>query len=282
MIAPPANKQQKGKRKESCHSRIKRVAVWLASPVFVVIIGVCVYWMGESKEMAIEAKGGEGRALIPDVGTRHKRGTDSIVDNSPSNLADGGGKDNASGNGGIDQATEKKVDPQMVGRLVKPPVRKKLFKHVSDAQIGRILAVNPGGLILGSLNYHRNHFVDNFKKSLEDPEPVVFSDDDTPEERELKEAVIEARAELKAALERGEDIAAIMQEAEDELHEMQQYRMAMREQMLQCQKEDGLSVKDLEDLNAAVNKMLSERGLKPLRSAKLQAIKMKLNGRSDL
>lgn len=232
-------------------------------------------WMSH-KNISPNGEDETRRAYIPDVSTksggRTGKSTDATGENSRNGMTPP-----SDGNEGIGQPDTPNVDPKMVGRLVTPPVRKKLFKHVCDAQIGRVLAIKPGGLVLGKLNYHRNHFVENFKKSLADPEPVVFADDDTQEERDLKEAVIEAREELKAALARGEDIAEIMQATENELHEMQQYRMAMREQLLKYQKEEGVSVEDLEDFNAAVNQMLSEKGLEPIASARLKAIKAKLN-----
>lgn len=279
MIAPDKNRLQNAKKAKSRRNR--RLFICFIGALFVVV-GLSALLLRKPAELPQSSGHVKGTALISDLGALgkhfrqgddaknngfadHTKGSDSAVDNS----AD---KEEPGGEG---------VDPNRVGRLVKPPVRKKLFKHVCDSQIGRVLAIKPGGLVLGKLNYHRNHFVENFKKSLEDPEPVVFSDEDTPEERELKEAVIEARAELKAALERGEDIAEIMQETENELHEMQQYRMEMRKQLIQYQKEEANTVEDLEDFNAAVNQMLSEKGLEPIKSARLRAIKARLNREND-
>lgn len=276
MIAPDKNRLANAKKAKS--RRARRLCLW----TIVAVLGAgclgAAIWVFSQKETLQGNDNHCGVSWIRDVGkvgggpsgtqdVTNNQGRTDEGENTPKNVDNDGGS----------STKDAMVDPQRVGRLVKPPVRKKLFKHVSDSQIGRVLAIKPGGLVIGELNYHRNHFVENFKKSLEDPEAVVFNVNDTPEETELKKAVIEARAVLKDALERGEDIAEIMQEAEDELHEMQQYRMAMREQLIRYQKEEGVTVDDLEDFNAAVNQMLSEKGLEPIKSSRLRSIKAKLN-----
>ena len=162
------------------------------------------------------------------------------------------------------------------GKLAKRPPRKKLFKHTCDSQIARVLAIEPGGLIIGTLNYKRNRFEENFKKSLKDSKPVEIKPDDTPEEVALKEAVIAARAELIAAMERGEDIAEIMQETEAELHKMQSYRFELKAELAKIQRDSSYTPQDLEDFTAAANELLAKRGAKPLACPKLWAIKARL------
>lgn len=192
----------------------------------------------------------------------------------------GGVREGASSNG-VETVVRKPVDPTHVGRLVKRAPRKKLFKHMCDSQIARVLAIEPGGLILGTLNYHKNRFAENFAKSLKDAEPVELKADDTEEERELKLAVIDARKELKAAYDRGEDIAEIMQESEAELHRMQGYRMELRSQLAKVTRDPEYSKADLEDFTTAVNEMLAAKGQKPLKCPKLWAIKARLKNQKN-
>jgi arsenate reductase-like glutaredoxin family protein len=110
-------------------------------------------------------------------------------------------------------------------------------------------------------------FVDDFKASLyEEPE---FPDDDTPEEREVRNMVLDVKKELKAALDRGEDIAQMMNDAQDDLDRLVSYRDTLMRQLKEIKLDDKYSDDDIHDFITAANQMLKSQGLQELSTPNL-------------
>ena len=70
---------------------------------------------------------------------------------------------------------------------------------------------------VGEMRYGPN-FVKKFLRSCETP--IVITKNDTPEIAELKKAVIDAKIELKARYDAGEDISEIMNQTRRDLVEL--------------------------------------------------------------
>ena len=92
-------------------------------------------------------------------------------------------------------------------RSVDPPARtngqnrvlsieQRIFKYRSDMDIAGLLMAQPGDMAIGEPEYDR-YFKKDFLKSIEDP--AFPREGDTAEERALKKAVTEVKAEMKAA-----------------------------------------------------------------------------------
>ena len=94
-------------------------------------------------------------------------------------------------------------------------------------------------------------------------EPIQYNDKDTPIQRELKQAVNELRKELMDRRANGEDIEKIMEDTRNQLKELSLYRQELEDEVRKLSTDD-LSQKDYEDLVAAANQMLKDRGIKPL------------------
>ena len=157
-------------------------------------------------------------------------------------------------------------------RSVDPPARtngqhrtlsieQRIFKYRSDMDIAGLLMAQPGDMPIGEPEYDR-YFKREFLKSLEDPAFLLKSD--TEEERALKKAVIEVKAELKERYDAGEDLAKIMKEARNELRELGAYKSELEEEVRRLSKDGSLGAEDIEDLVAAANKMLEARGVTPI------------------
>lgn len=158
--------------------------------------------------------------------------------------------------------------------------QKKLFKHPAEIHIATLLTHKPGQMLIGGFEYG-----DAFKKSLIKSlkEEVQFSEDDTEEEHLLKLDVIEAKKELQAAMDRGEDPVAIMQEAREELIRQFQYRQNLQEQITAISKEEGATLQNKIDLTEAANVMLKEQGIPefPLGVLRRRMERLKELGRSE-
>ena len=137
----------------------------------------------------------------------------------------------------------------------------KTFKHSADVELGNLLMVEPGDDLLGDTAGMYRGFNKEFDEAL--TEPIEYSDDDTPIQREMKQAVNELRKELKERRAKGEDIEKIMEDTRNQLKELSLYRQELEDEVRKLSTDD-LTQKDYEDLVAAANQMLKERGIKPL------------------
>lgn len=137
----------------------------------------------------------------------------------------------------------------------------KTFKHSADVELGNLLMVEPGDDLLGDTAGMYRGFNKEFDEAL--TEPIEYSDDDTPIQREMKQAVNELRKELKDRRANGEDIEKIMEDTRNQLKELSLYRQELEDEVRKLSTDD-LTQNDYEDLVAAANQMLKERGIKPL------------------
>ena len=151
----------------------------------------------------------------------------------------------------------------------------KTFRNPADMHIALLLNHEPGAMLIGDMKYGRS-FVKKFLKSLETP--IVISKDDTPEVAALKRAVIDAKADLKARYDRGEDIAEVMNQSRQELKELSAYRADLEAQVRQIRRDakGALKMKDYVDLIKAANTMLENRGCQPLKVPELGVRRLEL------
>jgi hypothetical protein len=157
------------------------------------------------------------------------------------------------------------VDPNDLN-IVKHPKPRLLFKNTSENQIAVLLRLDPTRMapfLIGRRLPYGERFVKDFVKSL-DETPVVYDKNDTPEEAALRQAVIETKAELKAAMDRGEDIAKIMNDTQKELDRLCQYHNDLKKMVKEAVDNPEFTDKDVEDYVTAANEMLKKQGLNGL------------------
>ena len=161
-----------------------------------------------------------------------------------------------------------------VGRTISRRPERPLFKTPSDNKIFRLLHTKPGAPLLGTMRYDQ-HFVKEFLESLK--EPIIYDKDDTDEEKRAKIAVQQARQELKEAYDRGEDIAEIMRETEDEMHKLAIYKINLQSEFQKALQDNSLTDDEVRDFAKAANILLEEKGLDPIRLPKFFLIKEQLH-----
>ncbi len=176
----------------------------------------------------------------------------------------------------LTRAEKTRIQP--VGRVVKPIGwdERKLFTKPSDQKVERLLRVTPGQLVLGTMKYDQR-FVNQFLDSLK--EPIEFADEDSEEDRAMKQAVIDVRADLKAAYDRGENIAEIMSAAEKEAHELAAYKLDLRQLLVDYKQSGEHSDQEVKDYIKAADKMLVDRGMEPLRLGEIWYHKAKFDSK---
>lgn len=137
----------------------------------------------------------------------------------------------------------------------------KTFTHSADIELGNLLMIEPGEDLLGDSAGMYKGFNKEFDTAL--TEPIEYNENDTPLQRQIKDAVKEMREELKARRSKGEDIEKIMEDTRNQLKELSLYREELANEVRRLST-DNLTQKDYEDLLKAANEMLKERGIKPL------------------
>lgn len=135
------------------------------------------------------------------------------------------------------------------------------FKHDTDCMLAHLLVVEPGEGFVGDSESIYSGFEKEFLKTLDDP--IIHDKDDSDYVKELKMGVQAIRQELKDIRANGESIEKALIETRDQLQQLGLYRQELEQQVL-AMSEDGMSQQDYDDLVAAANKMLEERGSKPL------------------
>lgn len=135
------------------------------------------------------------------------------------------------------------------------------FKHDTDCMLAHLLTVKPGEGFVGDSESIYSGFEKEFLKAVNDP--IVYDKDDSDYVKELKMGVQAMRQELLEIKAKGESIEKALIETRDQLQQLGLYRQELEQRVL-TMSEDGMSQQDYEDLVAAANKMLEERGSAPL------------------
>ncbi len=136
-----------------------------------------------------------------------------------------------------------------------------IFKARSDNHLSTYLTAPFGTMFVGDLKYDES-FLEDFKKSLE--EPIEIEPGDSDEIRDVKERVAAAKAELKKMYEKGEDVCAVFQQTREELQKLGRYKATLESQLRDIQSDKTMTDQDVADFVAAANKMLEENGIAPI------------------
>ena len=261
-------------RKVASNSAPSKARGLFAAAIVVLIAGAAVWWMWPEQGKVVEEKKGESKkqmeaAPVQSIKVKSEPKAE-VKPEKPKRLTKKGTpipdrvQKDAKGvyrypNG------QRWVDPNDLN-IVKHPKPRLLFKNTSENQIAVLLRLDPTRMapfLIGRRLPYGERFVKDFVKSL-DETPVVYDKNDTPEEAALRQAVIETKAELKAAMDRGEDIAKIMNDTQKELDRLCQYHNDLKKLVKEAVDNPEFTDKDVEDYVTAANAMLKKQGLNGL------------------
>ena len=136
-----------------------------------------------------------------------------------------------------------------------------IFPHSSENAIASIISIEPGDLIVGELEYGDDFIVD-FNESLS--HEIEYSEDDTEYTRRVKDAVKAVKKELHEAMNRGEDIVKIVNDAMNDLRNMSKYRQEITAMVSETADSDDAPDEDVKDVIEAANVLFRERGIKEI------------------
>ena len=148
-------------------------------------------------------------------------------------------------------------------RLGPDPLNDPVFKTQPENEIAMLLTATPGDTIL-TLRRYDDVFEAEFMKSLEHDAEVT--EDDTPARAELKRAMAETKRELAERMKNGEKLSDILRETRSELRRLSDYRRNLEKMVSEAARNPELAEQEVSDYLTAANKMLTENGMKPIKS----------------
>ena len=149
------------------------------------------------------------------------------------------------------------------------------FKHDSENEIANLLTIESGGMIFGDREYDKR-FEQDFVQAL--MEPVEINEDDSEEDRRIKENVEAAKREIAERIKQGENLGDILTAEREEIRRLAQYKQQM-EEIFHEQISTGeiQTEQDLDDFCKAVNTMLESKGIEPFKISGLMRRRLGLD-----
>lgn len=162
----------------------------------------------------------------------------------------------------IDGRLRKMSKHVITAEVARVTIADKTFDEPTDRLLAHLLEIEPGESLVGdSVDLYRG-FDKAFVKSLSTP--IIYDKDDDQYVKELKAGVQALREELKERMSAGEDINMVLAETRDQMQELGAYRQDLEKMVVEMTQEKGLTQESYDEIVAAANKMLEERGSKPL------------------
>lgn len=157
----------------------------------------------------------------------------------------------------------RKVSKHVVtAEVARVTVADRTFDEPTDRLLAHILEMEPGEALVGdSADLYRG-FDRAFVKSLSTP--ILYDKDDDRYVKELKAGVQALRDELKQRMDAGEDINKVLAETRDQMQELGAYRQEIENMVVEMTQEKEITQEAYDDIVKAANRMLEERGCKPL------------------
>lgn len=258
-------------RRDQGHKPVvsKKPSAWRGAiaGVVVVIVGVLAWWLLSPSAVKSESQKAERDRRIKEVKPSIAPKTNEVVKVEPKKV-DPNARPTKVGeivNGYIKLPSgriHKRVGviTNTASAMAKLPCE--IFRHHSENELACYLWIEPGTEIV-DMPRHNGRFTKDFLESLK--EPIIVTQDDTAEQAQLKRAVNEAKIELKAAYDRGEDIEQIVYDTRAELRKLGLYKQEIRQQLLEYRKKENVSDADVQDFLTACNQMLEQKGIAPLK-----------------
>lgn len=142
-----------------------------------------------------------------------------------------------------------------------PPPAYAIFPHHSENTIAGYLTMTPGETLVGTPHYGPG-FKKDFLESMKTP--IIITAEDTPEQAELKQLMIDTKIDLAERMRNGEDIGKILEETHEEYQRLATLKMDVANELNRLRKDPNATLEDVEDFAAAANKLLAERGIAPI------------------
>lgn len=138
-----------------------------------------------------------------------------------------------------------------------PGTSRQLFRNHAENQLSALLTVKPGDMIVG-FDIDDARFEKEFLESLKTP--IEITDDDTPEEQEEKQLVIDAKNNLARYHKEGINIAQLVRDEYREIAKLNALKTDLKAELSRMRRE-GATPDEIRLQVEASNKMLEQYGM---------------------
>ena len=278
------NQQSYGEKVKSTRSRRKSTHLslrWISVVLGIVIVVILTVWLLRSDDKSNECKDTQKKSTrIREVKPRRpaQKKTTPKAGETEANL----------------DSNRKELPPQQLGEVrdgyvllgsglhkIRGEVtnncaltkgKYEIFKYSAENTIAALMSIKAGDTLIGEPDY-QGSFTESLRRSLE--EDIKIEETDTPEQIELKQAVIEVKEELKKAMDRGEDVEQIILESRRECQELARAKQMMMADVYDFVDKDAVTQADVETYVEAANKLLESKGIAPIERSTLVDIKLR-------
>lgn len=151
--------------------------------------------------------------------------------------------------------------PPRIIKMRQSDIKPRRFVYDAEEAIASLLEIEPGTSMYGDLPY--THFNKKFQQAI--MQKVKINDDDDDYTKELKKQVQAVKDDFKKVLLEGGDVGEEMRKARNELKELGRYRDSLMRELHTLRKSGNYTSQDMKDFESAANKLLEEKGLKPIK-----------------
>lgn len=150
-----------------------------------------------------------------------------------------------------------------------------IFKRGYQNELASYLTAPPGTMFMGEM-----HYSDRFVKEVVETMSLPIEDDenDTPEQRELRQNMREVMQVIQDEVNAGRDVRELFQQAREEMQQLGQYRQTLEMEIRKMYHDSNMSDQDVNDAIDAANIMLEKKGIAPMQFGKVAKELIK-NGR---
>ena len=246
----------------------RRLARGILAGCVVVATGTAAIWFlrGGGEDAKAPARGGGSGSLIKAVDPAPQpapKGEAQAPEKAPKPLKPQRVGEIRDGKVLLVDGRLRKVSKHVVtAEVARVTVADRTFDEPTDRLLAHLLEIEPGEALVGdSADLYRG-FDREFVKSLSTQ--IVYDKNDDQYVKELKVGVLAMREELKRRMDAGEDINKVLAETRDQMQELGAYRQEIENMVVEMTQEKELTQETYDDIVKAANKMLEERGSKPL------------------
>lgn len=136
-----------------------------------------------------------------------------------------------------------------------------IFEHNYQNELASYMTAPPGTMFVGEMRYDER-FVKEVVETMS--LPIKDDENDTPEQKELRQSMREVMKSLQAQVDAGRDVAEIFSAAREEMRELGLYKMQLRQEVFKIYKDSNMSDEEMDDTIKAANMMLEQKGIAPL------------------
>lgn len=260
-----SKKRVESRKTDARCARLYRIAIWA---IIGLAVAVAAYFISRNMDDAAGVPGDDGASRTQRPATRDtasrptaEKPSTAVATNTTEQIAEPAPAPAATNVAAQKSSSIWANKPTRVIKHRESDRKPRRFTYDSEEAIADLLEIEPGTLMYGDLPYGKR-FVEDFKQAI--MQKVKIKPEDDEYTRNLKQQVQAVKDDLTKVLIDGGDVGEEMRKAREDLKQLGGYKEALRRELFNMRKSGEYTSEEMEDYIAAANKMLENKGLKPL------------------